>query len=416
MAQHVARTGPAAREAGPAAPGNTPRTFAETDPFAFPAGLEAGMIHWPSAPPVPDLRCSPRPPANISARIVPVSAAAPPPTSAPPSPPLLQQRALAAGPDPSAPSVASPPPAARAHIPYVAPGQPGASAVSTPPSPPAQAGGPAARDVLRLAVPEVRSPATTATAPVPPPPPGEANRDAASNAARPSPWRRAAHLLRSVLRWLMLAVAAYFVLALLAIGVFRFIDPPGSMLMLQRAAFGETITHSWVPLDSISPNLARAVIVSEDGRFCQHWGIDFGELKAAIERAKDGMPRGASTITMQLAKNLLLVPAKSYVRKAAELPLTLAIEATWPKRRILEVYLNIAEWGPGIFGAQAAAWHHFGKPARRLTDAEAALLAVSLPNPFDRDASDPGPGTERLAHRIQARMQAASRATSCLGR
>ena len=227
-------------------------------------------------------------------------------------------------------------------------------------------------------------------------------------------WRRAVQALRTVLRWLVLAVVGFLALALLLIGVFRFVDPPGSALMVQRALFGETITHEWVPLSAISPNLARAVIVSEDGRFCQHWGIDFGELKAAIERAKDGVPRGASTITMQVAKNLLLVPAKSYARKAIELPLTLAIEAMWPKRRILEVYLNIAEWGPGIFGAQAAARHHFDKPARRLSDAEAALLAVALPNPFDRDASDPGPGTERLAQRIQARMQAAPRATACL--
>ena len=201
--------------------------------------------------------------------------------------------------------------------------------------------------------------------------------------------------------------------AVALVAVFRTVDPPTSALMLLRGAMGESVTQRWVPMEAISPNLARAVVLSEDGNFCRHHGIDFGELKAAIERARDGIPRGASTITMQVAKNLLLFPAKSYLRKAMELPLTLTIEAMWSKRRILEVYLNIAEWGPGIYGAEAASRHHFDRAARRLSDAEAALLAVSLPNPIERDAGDPGPGTERLAHRIQARMQSNPRAAAC---
>jgi monofunctional biosynthetic peptidoglycan transglycosylase len=117
---------------------------------------------------------------------------------------------------------------------------------------------------------------------------------------------------------------------------------------------------------------------------------------------------------MQLAKNMFLWPSKSYVRKAIELPLTLYIEAIWPKWRIFEVYINIAEWGPGIFGAEAAARHHFDKPASRLYEYESALLAVSLPNPFDRDPGDPAPLQERLASRVEARMRAMTRATQCL--
>ncbi|MCB1514295.1 MAG: monofunctional biosynthetic peptidoglycan transglycosylase, partial [Hyphomicrobiaceae bacterium] len=166
----------------------------------------------------------------------------------------------------------------------------------------------------------------------------------------------------------------------------------------------------------ISRNLQRAVIVSEDGRFCQHWGIDPREILAAIKRARNGVPRGASTITMQVAKNLFLWSSKSYVRKLLELPLTLALEVIWSKERILEVYLNIAEWGPGVFGAEAAARHHFGKSAARLSQNEAALLAVALPNPIRRDAGEPGRGTSRLASIIVARMRSAGPVTSCIAR
>ena len=118
-----------------------------------------------------------------------------------------------------------------------------------------------------------------------------------------------------------------------------------------------------MPIDRISPYLQRAVITSEDGRFCRHHGVDWDEIEEAIERARDGVPRGGSTISMQVVKNLFLWPSKSYVRKAMEIPLTYAIETAWSKRRILEIYLNMAEWGPGVFGAEAAARYHFGKPA-----------------------------------------------------
>jgi monofunctional glycosyltransferase len=154
--------------------------------------------------------------------------------------------------------------------------------------------------------------------------------------------------------------------------------------------------------------------VSEDWTFCTHNGIDLEAIEQAIEKAGDGIPRGASTISMQVAKNMFLWPSKSYVRKAIELPLTLTMELMWPKRRILEVYLNVAEWGPGIFGAEAAAQHHFQKPASSLTAREAAQLAASLPNPFRRDAGDPGPQTARKAGVIMARMRIAGTAASCV--
>lgn len=225
------------------------------------------------------------------------------------------------------------------------------------------------------------------------------------------PFRR---LLWRALHVLAIGLAVYLGVVAVLVVVFRFVDPPMSALMLLRAVGGQEITQKWVPLSGISPNLLRAVVVSEDAHFCTHHGVDLGEIKAAIARARDGIPRGASTISMQVVKNMFLWSSKSYVRKAIELPLTLYMELVWPKKRIFEVYANIAEWGPGIFGVEAAARHHFGKPAARLSESEAALLAVSLPNPIERDAGDPGPGTERLAHRIETRMRVMTQATKCL--
>lgn len=202
---------------------------------------------------------------------------------------------------------------------------------------------------------------------------------------------------------------------LLLILVYRVVDPPLSSLMVQQRLSGQDIAQHWAPLDEISPDVVRAVMLSEDGRFCQHSGVDYEEIQNAIDRAGDGTPRGASTISMQVIKNLFLWPSKSYVRKAIELPLTYAMEFVWPKQRIMEVYLNIAEWGPGIFGVEAASQHHFNKSARELNEREAARLAVALPNPMLRDAGDPGPRTRRLAADIQARMRAASHGqTACV--
>jgi monofunctional biosynthetic peptidoglycan transglycosylase len=214
---------------------------------------------------------------------------------------------------------------------------------------------------------------------------------------------------------LLLGIAAALVLFAVLL-LFRTVDPPGSTLMLMQRVGGQTIDQRWVPLDKVSVHVVRAVIASEDGRFCSHRGIDLAELQEALEKAEERGEdvRGASTITMQVAKNLLLWPSRSYVRKALEIPAALAIEQVWSKPRILEIYLNIAEWGPGIFGIEAAARHHFKKAASRLTAQEAALLAVSLPNPIDRNAGRPGPGTRRLAATIEARMRDYPRLTRCI--
>ena len=220
-----------------------------------------------------------------------------------------------------------------------------------------------------------------------------------------------------ILKVAALVAGAWAAAVVLLIVAYRFVDPPLSALMVQQRLSGQDIVQDWVALDEVSPQIIRAVLLSEDGRFCQHSGVDFQEMQNAIERAGDGPARGASTISMQVTKNLFLWPSKSYVRKAIEIPLTYLIEALWNKRRILEVYLNIAEWGPGIFGVEAASEFHFGKPARQLSEREAARLAVALPNPFTRDAGDPGPRTQRLAGDIQARMRAAPASqTACVTR
>jgi monofunctional glycosyltransferase len=209
--------------------------------------------------------------------------------------------------------------------------------------------------------------------------------------------------------------AAWLALVLLLIVTYRFVNPPISELMLQRWAFGQDISHQWVDFEDMSPNVVRAVLVSEDARFCEHNGIDYVAIEDAVEDAGSGKMRGASTISMQVVKNLFLWPSKSFLRKAIELPLTYVLELVWPKRRIMEVYLNIAEWGPGIFGVETASRFYFKKHAKSLNEREAARLAVALPNPLTRNAGKPGPGTRRLASAVQVRMRfAPSSQTACI--
>jgi monofunctional biosynthetic peptidoglycan transglycosylase len=195
---------------------------------------------------------------------------------------------------------------------------------------------------------------------------------------------------------------------------YRWVPPPASMLMAIRWAQGIPVDYRWTPLEQISPHLARAVLTAEDARFCAHRGVDWEVLDSIMEDP-DGPSRGGSTIAMQTAKNLFLWPSRSYVRKAAELPLALWLDLVWPKPRVIEVYLNIAEWGPGIFGAEAAAQHHFGRSAAEISRSEAALLAAALPNPHERNAGAPGPGLRRLAARIDRRVPATTPHLGCLG-
>jgi monofunctional glycosyltransferase len=214
-----------------------------------------------------------------------------------------------------------------------------------------------------------------------------------------------------VLAWI---AAGWLALVLLLIVAYRFVNPPVSALMVQQWLTGQSVAQKWVSIEDMSPNIVRAVLLSEDGRFCDHFGIDLEAIEDAIENS-DGRSRGGSTISMQVIKNLFLWPSKSYLRKAVEVPLTYVMEVVWPKRRIMEVYLNIAEWGPGIFGIGMAAQFHFNKTPRNLSEREAARLAVALPNPLVRNAGKPGPGLQRLANAIQVRMRLApSNQLSCV--
>jgi monofunctional biosynthetic peptidoglycan transglycosylase len=183
---------------------------------------------------------------------------------------------------------------------------------------------------------------------------------------------------------------------------------PVSTLMAWRRLTGAPMVRQWVDFSAISPALPRSVVAAEDAKFCSHHGIDWKALHEVMDDAEGGeVTRGGSTITQQVAKNLFLWPGRSVVRKALEFPLALWIDLVLPKQRILEIYLNIAEFGPsGQFGAQAGSTYAFARPASGLTPREAALLAASLPNPLRRSARNPGPGMRRLAATYMARAQA----------
>jgi monofunctional biosynthetic peptidoglycan transglycosylase len=182
---------------------------------------------------------------------------------------------------------------------------------------------------------------------------------------------------------------------------------PVSTLMLARWATGRPVTRDWLDLKSISPFLPLTVMGSEDSRFCSHRGIDWDALQDAMDDAEEGeTARGGSTITQQTAKNLFLWPGRSLVRKALEAPLALWIDLILPKQRVLEIYLNIAEWGPnGRFGAEAGAQFAFGRSAAALSPQEAALMAAILPNPVTRSARLPGPGVRRIAAKYVVRAR-----------
>ena len=195
--------------------------------------------------------------------------------------------------------------------------------------------------------------------------------------------------LRKALRYLLVAGLALLVLLAGLILLWRAV-PPVSTLMLVRLVTFRGVERTYVPLSRISPKLIAAVITSEDAQFCRHHGVDWGALNEVINEAdEDGPSRGASTITMQTAKNLFLWPQRSTIRKALEIPLALVLDRVWGKKRVIEVYLNIAEWGPGVFGAEAGSRRYFHKSAADLSQREASLLATALPNPLLRDPSRP---------------------------
>jgi monofunctional biosynthetic peptidoglycan transglycosylase len=217
-----------------------------------------------------------------------------------------------------------------------------------------------------------------------------------------------------ILRGLVALVLVLLLLPYLLIPLYRVVTPV-STPMLWRWMTGGRVVRSFVPLAATAPTLPLAVVVAEDARFCVHRGVDWLGLREAIEDADDfSEVRGGSTITQQTVKNLFLWQGRSYARKALEFPLALWMDFVLPKRRILELYLNVAEWGPnGEFGVEAGARRAFNKSARNLGPREAALLAAVLPNPVRRNARVPGPGLRRLAGIYEARAAAAAGVDAC---
>jgi monofunctional biosynthetic peptidoglycan transglycosylase len=213
---------------------------------------------------------------------------------------------------------------------------------------------------------------------------------------------------------MLMVIAAVLLLPYLLVPLYRVVNPV-STLMLWRWANGARVERSFVPIERMVPALPITVIAAEDGRYCSHRGIDWQEIRDRLEDVDDiSEARGVSTITQQTAKNLFLWPGRSMVRKVLELPLALWIDLALPKWRVLEIYLNIAEWGPnGQFGAEAASRYAFNKPARALSPREAALLAAVLPNPRRRSAKQPGPVVRRLAGIYEARGIAQAALAAC---
>lgn len=213
-----------------------------------------------------------------------------------------------------------------------------------------------------------------------------------------------------LIRWLLrrlalLALVLFVALPAVLIGLYTVVPPPVTPLMLIRWTEGHGIVKDWVPLSQISPHLPAAVIAAEDNLFCRHHGFDLAAIREQAENYLAGEPvRGASGITQQTAKNLFLWPDRGWFGKALEAWLALGLELAWPKRRILEVYLNVIEFGPGIYGAEAASLHHFRKNAEALTRRQAALLASILPAPLARSAGNPSAAVERKASIVERRI------------
>lgn len=224
-------------------------------------------------------------------------------------------------------------------------------------------------------------------------------------------------VVRRLLRLAGIVLAALVGLVAVLIVAYRWIDPPVTPLMLLRLPEAGTIRRTSLSLDEIAPALPRSVVASEDNRFCLHHGIDWDAVAEAIDDyEEDGRLRGASTITMQVARNLFLWPGGGFFRKGIEAPIALAVDFLWPKRRIIEVYLNVAEWGDGIYGAEAAAQAYFRKPARSLSSREAALMAAVLPNPRRWSPASPTRYIAGRAGTIQGRIGQLGPLLDCIGR
>jgi monofunctional biosynthetic peptidoglycan transglycosylase len=226
-------------------------------------------------------------------------------------------------------------------------------------------------------------------------------------ARRPKPQKtakRRSGLFGRLVRTILLLILIFGVLGPIAVvAVYRFVPPPMTFLMVQRMVEGRGFDRRWVPIGAISPTLVRAVIAAEDARFCEHHGFDILAIQKAMRANERGRTlRGGSTISQQTAKNVFLWPQRDWVRKGLEVWFTVLIEAIWGKERIMEVYLNSIEWGPGVYGAEAAAQHNFRVSAARLSPAQAARLAAIVPKPLAWKAARPGPYIKRRSGKIGA--------------
>ncbi len=204
--------------------------------------------------------------------------------------------------------------------------------------------------------------------------------------------------LRMLRRWALRGLAGGFLAILLAVPLFAFVNPPWGFYMIGEYRRIGSIERQWVPMESINPHMARAAVAAEDANFCLHWGFDMNEIRRALEQ---DARRGASTISQQTVKNVFLWHGRSWIRKALEAGMTPMVEAAWSKRRILEVYLNVAEFGEGIFGVEAAARHHFDVPASALSLRQSARLAAILPDPRNRNPNRLSPALQRRAAMIE---------------
>ncbi|MCY0148787.1 monofunctional biosynthetic peptidoglycan transglycosylase [Hoeflea sp. G2-23] len=228
------------------------------------------------------------------------------------------------------------------------------------------------------------------------------------------PQRRS--LFRRLITWFVLIIVLLVGLPYLLIPLYALPQiHPVSTLMLAENAAGRSYERQWVSFDAIAPVLVQSVMMSEDGQFCTHSGVDWKALNLVIDDALDGeATRGASTIPMQTAKNLFLPSTRSVLRKALEIPLALWIDVVWSKRRLMEIYLNIAEWAPGVYGIEAAAQAYFGVSAAKLSARQAARLAVTLPNPIKRNAANPSRSMQKLARVIEGRAKQSGAYIKCL--
>jgi monofunctional biosynthetic peptidoglycan transglycosylase len=218
------------------------------------------------------------------------------------------------------------------------------------------------------------------------------------------PQGRRGGLIGRLVRWAMLGVLVFGLIGPVAVvAIYRVVPPPMTWLMVERMFQGHGFDRRWVPLDRISPQLVRSVIGAEDARFCEHHGFDWNAIHKAMEHNADGKKlRGGSTISQQTAKNIFLWPGRDWVRKGLEAWFTVLIETIWGKPRIMEVYLNSIEWGPGVYGAEAAAQANFHVSAAKLSPAQAARLAAIIPKPLSWKAARPGPYIQKRGGHIAA--------------